>query len=271
VRNASLITGINRLYYEGMLERNPQVRNNAALAEMPYGGSERDHEYVRQNSREARLFTGHQGKFNLIYAGAMLPNGYDVLEQLLASLVLLRKERPNLDQEFHLHFVGTGKSPSDPNGFNIRPLLERHRLEDCATEYPQRLPYLDVLTHLHAASGVLIVGSTEPHYSPSKVFQAVMSRRPVFALLHEQSSATPMLKAANAGPVITLAKDALPSTERLARALHQFIFNSHYSEPDVNWKVLETHSARESARALAVALDHAVAGTRAHTVDRRAL
>jgi hypothetical protein len=263
VRHASLVTGINPAYYQGMLDRNPQVGRQAVLAAMPYGGSEKDHEYVRAHPKPARLFNGHSSKLNLIYAGAMLPNAYAILDRLLEGLVVLRGKRPRLAEEFHLQFIGTGSSPNDAEGFNIRPRIEQHGLQDCVSEYPQRLPYLDVLAHLHAASGVLILGSTEPHYSPSKVFQSVMSRRPVFAILHEQSTAVPILRAANAGPVVTLNEKELPQPEALALQLERFIFANGYSTDSVQWAALEQHSARESARKLAAALDEALARSRA--------
>ena len=101
------------------------------------------------------------------------------------------------------------------------------------------------------------MGSTEPHYSPSKVFQSVMSRRPVFALLHRDSSAVSVLRAARAGQLVTLAESALPDAAALSAELEQFIFNNHYSERAVQWEALAKHSARESARILAAALDEA--------------
>src|SRR2546421_7130835 len=131
-----------------MLERNPGLGQRAVFAEMPYGGSEVDHDYIRRHSREPHLFEGHANKFNLIYAGAMLPRAYDVLDRLFESLVLLKNKRPRLAETFHLYFVGTGKSPDDPEGYNIRSRIERHNLQDCVSEHPQRMPYLDVLNHL---------------------------------------------------------------------------------------------------------------------------
>lgn len=269
VRDASLITGINRRYFQGVLDRNPHLATQAVLAEMPYGGSEADHDYARRHPRPAKLFAPHAGKFNLIYAGAMLPNAYLVLDRILESLTLLKKKRLALPQEFHLHFVGTGKSPDDPKGFNILPRIERHGLADCVSESPQRLPYLDVLNHLHAASGILVLGSTEPHYSPSKIFQSVMSRRPVLALLHRDSTAVPLLRACNAGPVVTLTEELLPRAETLADVLERFIHGKDYSEAEVNWAALEKHSARESARALAGALDESLARQGAENAGER--
>jgi hypothetical protein len=258
VKKASLITGINRQYYQGMLDRNPDVAHQAVLSEMPYGGSEKDHEYVRQHPMDATLFAKHVDKFNLVYAGAMLPKAYKVLDRLLNSVKLLREKRPTLSGNFHLHFIGTGKSPNDPAGFNIRPHVEHLDLLDCVSEYPHRMPYLDVLNHLHSASGILVLGSTEPHYSPSKIFQSVMSRKPIFAILHERSSGVPILEAAGAGMIIKLSESVLPSVETLAGALESFVYRNNYSEANVHWPALEKYSARASASALALALDEAL-------------
>ena len=258
VRKATLITGITPGYYAGMVERNPGIRDRAVFAAMPYGGSEIDHQYVIRNPRPADFFAPHADKFNLIYAGAMLPRGYDVLDSLLQGLALLRKRKPDLPRQFHLHFVGTGRSTTDPEGFNVLPVVRKHSLEDCVSEHPARVPYLDVLSHLHAASGILVLGSTEPHYSPSKLFQAVMARRPVFAMLHEGSGAVPIFQASNAGTLITLTRSRLPTPEIVAQALDPFIFENTYSDGSVNWTVLEQFSARASARAVAAALDKAL-------------
>ena len=257
VKRASLITGINRRYFEGVLERNPHLRSAAVLAEMPYGGSEKDHEHVRANSKPARLFAAHVGKFNLIYAGAMLPKAYAVLDRLLDALALLRHKRPQLCQEFHLHFVGTGRSATDPEGFNILPYIKRFGLEDCVSEYPQRLPYLEVLAHLDRASGILVLGSTEAHYSPSKVFQSVMARRPVLALLHKESTALSIMRTMKAGTALTF-DDSLPRPEAVSAALEQFVYSNDYSDVQVRWEALDEYSARQSTRVLAAALDEAL-------------
>jgi hypothetical protein len=269
VARASLITGINRAYFQGMLDRNPHVARRAILAAMPYGGSETDHEYARQHPRRARLLEPHAGKFNLVYAGTMWPKANAVLTRLLEGLVVLKDKRPHLASEFHLQFIGTGKSPDDPQGHNILPQIQRLGLCDCVSEHPQRMPYLEVLAHLHAASGVLIFGSTEPHYSPSKVFQAVMSRRPVFALLHEASTAVPLLGATGGATVLTFNETGLPRAEVVAAALERFVYANEYSPGQVRWAVLNEHSARTSARILAEALDEALA--RCQSVCGRAL
>ena len=56
------------------------------------------------------------------------------------------------------------------------------------TETPDRLDYLDALAVLTHASGILLLGSSEPHYTASKLYPALLARRPVLAVFHEKSS-----------------------------------------------------------------------------------
>jgi hypothetical protein len=105
------------------------------------------------------------------------------------------------------------------------------------------------------SDAVLVVGSTEPHYTPSKVFQAMLSERPVFALLHERSTAVGMIRSARSGEVLTLTEAELPSPEEIAAALQSLVEQPAYDAAAVDRNVFEAYSARESTRALAEALD----------------
>ena len=120
------------------------------------------------------------------------------------------------------------------------------------------MAYLDVLTHLTRAYGILILGSTEPHYTPSKVFQAVQSKRPVLAILHEASTAVEILKRSGAGSTITLSDRALPEPSQIAAALESFATDGTYCAEAIKWGEFEAFSARESARRMAAALDEAL-------------
>jgi hypothetical protein len=257
VRDASLITGVAPLYYEDVLKRNPHLRAQAVTAAMPYGGSEIDYQALRSKPRDTFLFDRNDGRFHMIYAGAMLPKAYDVLERLMRALVVLRAREPELAKQLRITFVGTGKSPNDPKGFNVQPYAERLGVTDMVYEHPARVPYVDVLNHLMHASGTLIVGSTEAHYTPSKAFQGVQARRPMLALLHEASTAADFLQRSNAATVVTLTEERLPEPEALATTLAEFMRDTAYDPGYVRWELFEDYSARSSAKVLGQALDEA--------------
>ena len=199
IKKASLITGVAEGYFQPVLNRNPRLKNIITGA-MPYGGEIKDYEIVESLHIAPYLFQKKKNTLQFVYAGAMLPKAYLPLEQIFKIIV----ESKNAFNDVEFHFIGTGKTPDDLNGFNIKPLAEKYGLYNSIVfEHPARIPYLDVLVHLNIADAVFILGSTEPHYTPSKVYQAVLSGKPIFAVLHKESSAVNVIKNSNAGMVIS--------------------------------------------------------------------
>ncbi len=259
VQKASLITGINYEYFRGVLERNPKVRENAILAAMPYGGAESDHIYVRNHPTNAHLFDKYRGNFNMIYAGAMLPAAFPVLRRILEGVAALKNLAPEVISRLKVHFVGTGKSPGDPQGYNVLPLARELQVEDIVCEHPHRIGYIEVLNHLEQCSAVLVMGSTQPHYSPSKCYQSILCCKPVLTFLHQNSTAVPLMRSVNRGPVLTLTESQLPSIDQVSRAILDTMQQGPKLYDPPTRELVEPFSARQSACRLAEALDLAVA------------
>ena len=200
IKKVSLITGVAEGYYKGVIERNPHLEQTCIFGAMPYGGEKTDHEKLAGLHIEPYLFKKEPGKIQLVYAGAMLPKAYQPLEAIFKSIVANRE----IFSSIQIHFIGTGKLPNDPNSYNIKPYAEKYGLwNDIIFEHAQRIPYLDVLIHLNAADGVFILGSTEPHYTPSKVYQGVLSGKPILAVLHKESTAVKVLNESGGGIVLS--------------------------------------------------------------------
>jgi hypothetical protein len=258
VKNAALVTGVAPLYYQSVLERNPHLRDQCITAALPYGNSDMDFKLLAEAPRNPFLFPKNDGRFHMIYAGAMLPKAYPVLERLLEALAVLRDEDAEVMQRLRVHFVGTGTSADDPKGYNIQPHIQRFGLERWACEHPSRIGYVDVLNHLAHASAILILGSTEAHYTPSKVYQSMQSKRPIFALLHEQSTAVSVLRDSGAGHTVTFTEASLPAARELAISLASFIRDPQYCAEAVRWEAFDAYSARNSAKSLAEAIGSAL-------------
>jgi hypothetical protein len=257
VRGAALITGMAPGYVAGMLQRNPTVASSAVLAYMPMGMAPEDFDLVRAIHRRPFLFDPADGRFHMIYAGALLPAGVVVLDAFLAGLRALRETAPSVAARLRVHFVGTGTSPDDPQGHRVLPRAQAAGVAEMVSEHPHRIGYVDTLNHLEQSGAVLVIGSTERHYTPSKVFQGMLSRRPVFALLHEESTAVGMIRTADAGEVLTLTEQTMPDPRAIARSLSAIVERRAAAAAVVDIAAFEAYSARESARALARALDQA--------------
>jgi hypothetical protein len=257
VKKATLITGVSAGYYAGVLERNPHLKQQAAVGAMPYGGEAADHRLVAQLGIKPYLFE-KRDKMQLVYAGAMLPKAYGPLETVFKSI----RANPLLFDNIEFHFIGTGKTTDDPEGYNIKPLAEKYGLwQTVVFEYPVRIPYLDVLVHLNAADGVFILGSTEPHYTPSKVYQGILAGKPVLAVLHCRSSAVIVLNESGGGCVAGFEGAAdLPQLENsFATVVRQYLVWSKSFDPNtIDQKIFETYSARNVTKQLVELLNKVV-------------
>ena len=257
VKNASLITGVAEGYYADVLARNPQLQKKMNGA-MPYGGEVLDHAIINTLHIEPYLFKKKSQKIQLVYAGAMLPKAYKPLEKILESIVA----NPSIFTETEFHFIGTGKTPDDMNGFNIKSLAQKYGLwQNIIFEYPQRIPYLDVLVHLNIAGGIFILGSTEPHYTPSKVYQGVLSGKPLLAVLHKSSTAGNVIKNAKAGVVLSFGEDDLNKIkDEFPGFFQQFIsIASHFDINKTDMEAFDNYSARNVTKKLATLLEEAIA------------
>ncbi|MCC7519987.1 MAG: hypothetical protein IT578_12485 [Verrucomicrobiae bacterium] len=266
VARASGLAGITPGYYEGVLRRNPHLAGVPTLA-CQYGGSARDAELAAASGIHPRRLETGSAVAQAVYAGALLPKAHIPMRALLRAL---RRHNSGGGRPIRLVCLGTGRSPDDPAGFQVTPLAREEGVAEWVREFPERHPYLEVLATLAAADGIVVIGSTEPHYSPSKVFQAALAQRPVFALLHTASEAAGLLKESGAGVALTF--DSEPETgtlaERATKALQGW---PPPTPPRVQWKVFAPHDASEVARRFAEFYERVLvyAGTKKEKGARR--
>lgn len=243
VKKASLITGVAEGYYKGVQERNPHLLKTCLFGAMPYGGEADDHLRLNELDLQPYLFKNNK-KTQLVYAGAMLPKAYKPLEQIFSAIA----NKKEYFRELEFHFIGTGKLANDPLSFSIKPLAEKYGLWGTFVfEYPCRIPYLDVLIHLSIADAVFILGSTEPHYTPSKTYQAVLSGKPIMGVLHSESTAVGIVRSTKAGLVLDFNGEG--EVEKIERCFPSFFeqfktFRKNYIPSMVDGNGFEQYSAK---------------------------
>lgn len=251
IKKASLITGVAEGYYKGVIERNPHLLQQAVFGAMPYGGEIADHNGIKNLGLEPYLFKKKSGVIQMVYAGAMLPKSYEPLERIFMAI----QQNPITFKAIEFHFIGTGKRPNDADAFNIKPLAEKYGIwQSTVFEYPQRIPYLDVLVHLNHSDGIFILGSTEPHYTPSKTYQGVLSGKPIFAVLHQDSSAVKVIRDSKAGLVLSFnGENDLNAiqTQFLQQWMFFGDFMKSFSTLNVNMNTFEIYSAKNVTKTLA--------------------
>ena len=140
------------------------------------------------------------------------------------------------------------------------PLARELGVADLVTEQPGRLDYFEALRTLLDSSGILLLGSRERHYTPSKVFPALMSDRPIVAICHEASPAAELLRRVGRPPSIWLVTycDESPASERvdaIAGVFADMGANPRFDETVLDRTAMEPSSAVQLAGRLARVLD----------------
>lgn len=257
VKKVSLITGVAEGYYTSVLERNPHLKKTAITGAMPYGGEEQDHIFLNQLNLKPYLFEKKKNKIQLVYAGAMLPKAYAPLESVFKSIAA-NKDLPDVQagifENVEFHFIGTGSRVNDDKSFTIKPLAQKYGLwETIVYEYPKRIPYLEVLIHLQNADGIFILGSTEPHYTPSKAYQGVLSSKPILAVLHKESTALEVLEKSGAAKVLSFdGENDIDHIETNFPLVYKCYneWSSAYNPDGIDKELFTKYSAREVTKTL---------------------
>jgi len=247
VKNAALISGVSKAYYEPVLERNFKNRKIETIG-MPYGFDPNDHKIKIDNLTLPWKSTPIRP---VVYAGAFLPKSHLFINLLFRTISFLKKSEA-WDFKNQFFFIGTGNYP----GKTINDYARQYEISDIVHELPERLPFLQILNLLAAAAGVIVIGSTEKHYTASKIFQSLLSQKPVFAMFHERSTAVQILQEADASAYLCTYSENIDIPEfetKIKETLLKFLNNR--SDWNPNYDALSNYSARKSALLLANKLD----------------
>jgi len=104
----------------------------------------------------------------------------------------------------------------------VLPIAEAAGVADVVTETPARLPFLDALNSLATSDTLLMIGSSETHYTPSRLLPYVFARRPIFALMNAASDATGLLRR-HAGVQLVAYDSERPAASRVAEIHRELV------------------------------------------------
>jgi hypothetical protein len=200
------------------------------------------------------------GLIHIVYVGTLLPTGLETLRAVCAALARLRERDAAVAGRVRLHFFGTSNQRSAGAPPRAVPVAQEFGVDDLVTEQPARLDYFDALRTLVDATAVLLMGSSEAHYTPSKVFPAMLSGRPLLALYHAESTATDLLRRFGCPPAVRLItydgdRPAITRVDEFATQLCALVRNPAFEEASVDRRVLDAVSARALAGRLAGVFD----------------
>jgi hypothetical protein len=261
LRAADAITAVSQGTYEQVRSRHPWV-GNRPFAEIPLGVEPADFDALKGRLRPNPHFDPKDGQVHVCYVGTLLPLGFETLRAVLGAAALLRDREPALYGRLRLHFIGTSNQTAPDGQCRVRPVAEELGVAGVVSEIPPRLDYLDALTVQVQATAILLLGSSERHYTASKVYPALLAERPILAVYHEASTVVDVLQRAARPPTARLVTygdvdRAASRVEDIYEALAALVRNPVFDPAAMNLDALQEYSAKSLAGRLASVLDQA--------------
>ena len=101
----------------------------------------------------------------------------------------------------------------------------------------------------------MLFGSTEKHYTASKTFQCLLSGRPLFSVLHNESSAVDVINQCGAADFLLPYKEGYNQADIISKL--KPIVENYQKEVkwDINLEPLGKYTSKQSAKALTDAMD----------------
>ncbi|MCU1385983.1 MAG: hypothetical protein JWL71_4680 [Acidobacteria bacterium] len=261
VHAADALTAVSQGTLDAITQRIPAAAR-LPQAVIPLGFEPDDFTGLAGRAPAAAQFDATDGLVHVCYVGTLLPSGIETLRLLLRALDRARRDDPAAAR-LRLHFFGTSnQSRSDRD--RVLPVARECGVADAVTEIPGRLDYLDALSVLTRASALLLLGSAEPHYTASKLYPALLAKRPILTLFHESSSVVAILRAAARAPTVRIVTygDGAPGEACVADVachLRALAMNRPYDPADVALDRVANVSARHLAGELAAILNRVAA------------
>lgn len=236
----AFLSAINNDYMAGPIARHPRIKGLPNI-EVQLGFSRRDYEVAPTDVQPP----WPADKKVILYAGTYWEQGAPLFRELLEALAKVIGTC-NIPSDFHFAFIGT-RNPQLPS---LQSIIDELGLSEVASEYPDRIPYLNVLSLLNQSWATMVVGSTAPHYSASKVFQLLLAGKPILAYFNPASEGLKILKSAHAHRYFSpyLIGDEATRKDVLRNNLKELLTNPVPWHPKL--ETLDRHSSTSAAKKL---------------------
>jgi hypothetical protein len=247
LRHAAGITAVSAAYPAQLAARYPFGAAIPSLV-LPFPGSEDDFQHLDGIPTNQLPFDPHDGQIHWVSIG----RGGEDLHKALSGLfeAVARHATAELRQRLRLHFLGTSYAPVGQGIPTIAPLAAQFGLSELVEERTDRLPLSLTLATLKAADALLVLGSNDPGYTASKLVPYLLARRPLLAVMHEQSLVCGLLQRCGGGQLVTFSGNTVTAdlSEQIAHAW--LAEQRHRQLLPLDRQALKPHTATGQAKEL---------------------
>jgi len=164
-----------------------------------------------------KVYFTDEKKIKILYAGVV---GNIMVASITKMLTAFKSLPIEWKENVVFYFLGTSYAPKGTGVNSVLPIAKELGIDNSVVEVTNRLSYFNTLRHLRLSDGLLIVGSDEVNYIPSKIYTYILANKPIFSLLNSKSPGNLIL---TEYPTVckTYLKD---SQHHINSELHNFIY-----------------------------------------------
>jgi hypothetical protein len=185
-RRVAAVISVSPGYISALSARYPHV---AALpsAVIGFGTSRQDLDQAVAAIPSTGQFSRAAGELHVLYTGASGPVTPHALTVLFEGLKRYRTRRPDRALRLRFHFLGTSYVAPGQGQNSVMPVAQACGVGEQVFEVPHRLGHLECLRLQTEADILLLPGSSDLAYSPSKIYPYYLSGRPILGLVFKGS------------------------------------------------------------------------------------
>ncbi|MCM1981750.1 glycosyltransferase [Lyngbya confervoides] len=257
LERVSHLISVSPDYPQRLQQRYPHLTAQDCTV-LPFGAPESDYHRLPSLGIGQRIFNPQDGNHHWVYVGR---GGADMATALHGLFYALRQERDRHPQDWEtlrIHFVGTSYAQGDRAEKTIAPIAEQYGLADMVTEHPHRIPYFEAQQVLIESQGILMIGSDDPRYSASKLYPAILARRPLLAIFPQQSLVVEILRQVKAGQVVIFDPGMKPAQLYPHMAPQLRSLRQQHHPPSTDWSAFAPYSAQAMTQKLCACFDRVV-------------
>lgn len=247
LKNAEHIISVSNHYPELFNERYSEI-NKDKFTVLPFGVSKNDFEILKKNNISQIVFDPNDGNDHWVYVGRGGEDFIDILKPFFLSIREDREDRPIAWEKIKIHFIGTSYAEKGRESKIIKPVADEFGISDIVREYPRRVSYLESLKLLTDSKIIILLGSKDITYSPSKIYPCVFANKPILSIFHEESYVTKLLNDFDIKNQITFNSNNSNNElnelkETIKNKLHYFTDIDNNFSHQINWKEFNYYSA----------------------------
>ncbi len=216
-RRAGGVMSVSPSYLDDLRKRYPWFQRIPSTV-IGFGASRDD--LVKAAALPPPTYHYHKehGELNFLYTGASGPVMPHALTVLFDGLRLYRDRFPEKARRLRLHFLGTSYVAPGKGICSVLPFAEICGVADQVAEIPHRLGHLECIRLQSDADVLLLPGSSDLAYSPSKLYPYYLAGRPILALVFKDSVMEKLLHEINCSVMVGFRENEAKDTAHAALA-----------------------------------------------------